>query len=75
MQKLKTKAHKTAADNTKILLYIDPCGACFIGRAGDDLAYHPIPMGAFISESAAKKWADKRFAGGIWSHTDKFRKE
>jgi hypothetical protein len=59
---------KTADDKVVVTLYQDLTLAWFVGTDQQgDVAYHPRPMGAFISERAARKWADAHFLGGTFS--------
>jgi hypothetical protein len=64
--KLEAKLHKIAADGSVLTVYRDPSGGWYLGRPGNDLAYHPTPMGAFASAMAAQRWADRLFPGGAW---------
>lgn len=65
MAKLRPRSAKRAADASSVTLYQDSAGAWFAGREGDPRV-DPVPMGAFISEDAARKWADASFPGGDW---------
>ena len=64
--KLNPKYRKTDEEGVEVTLFQDIAEAWYLGRPGDDEAYHPTPMGAFISEAAARKWADHHFSGGDW---------
>ena len=68
MAHFKAKYQKKADDGSSVTLYKDPTGAWFVGRP-DTPAYAPIPMGAFISLPAARRWADRHFPGGSWAVT------
>lgn len=58
--------HKLDDAEVRVTVYRDPSGGWFLGREGDDQAYAPIPMGAFISARAAQRWGDRHFPGGSW---------
>lgn len=66
MAKYRRKAEKRADDGSLLILYQDTSdGSWFVGRPGDS-TLDPVPMGAFCSAGAARRWADSRFAGGTW---------
>lgn len=69
MAGFKRKRCKTADDGSTVTLHRDASGGWYVGRPGDDIAYHPTPMGAFATEVAARNWADRRFPGGSWDQT------
>ncbi len=45
-------------------------GSWFVGSEADP-NLHPIPLGAFVSRDAARKYADSRFTGGAWHPVDR----
>ena len=66
MSGFKPKFRKKDDEGVEVTLYEGAAAAWFIGREGDDIAYHPTPMGAFGNEQGARKWADHKFPGGTW---------
>jgi hypothetical protein len=66
MAHFKKVSSKTAGDDFPVTLYKDSIGAYYVGHPGDR-STHPIPMGAFASRQAARRWADRRFPGGRWA--------
>ncbi len=66
MSHYQARVQKKAMEGTPVTVYTDPSGAWFVGAPGD-MSCHPIPMGGFISEAAARRWADLHFPGGTWS--------
>ena len=66
MAKFKAKYHKIASDGSVVTIYREHTGGWYVGKPGNDLAYHPTPMGAFSGVAAAQRWADRLFPGGTW---------
>jgi hypothetical protein len=48
-----------------VLLQNRQDGSWFVG-SDDDATLHPIPLGAFASRAAARRFADGRFPDGEW---------
>ena len=66
MSAFKPVQKKTADDGKEIRLCLDGHHAWFIERPVDREA-QTHPMGAFISDEAAKAWADHHHPGGAWT--------
>lgn len=58
-------SEKTAADGNRLVLCVDGHEAWFIERP-TDRQVGSSPLGGFRSEEAARRWADRSFAGGSW---------
>ena len=66
MAKYRVGATKRSDGDFEIQLLEDRAGAWFVCKLGDENLAR-VPMGAFVSRDAARRWADQRFAGGRWS--------
>lgn len=56
---------RTLDDGNEVRLVVDGHLAWFVERP-EDRAAHAHPMGAFITEEAARRWADHHVPGGQW---------
>lgn len=66
MATFRARFEKQAADGARVVLFqVATDGSWFVGSESDPWL-HPIPLGAFCSREAARKWADARFPGGDW---------
>ncbi len=67
MPSFKPREHKTAEGGGRVIVYRDSTGAWYVGAPAAGEPCSPMPMGAFITREAARRWADRRFPGGAWS--------
>ncbi len=66
MTSYKMREHKHLSDGSVVTLVQDIAAhGWFVGHFGDP-ALDPIPLGAFCSREAARHYADRHFAGGVW---------
>lgn len=67
MAKFELREIREASDGSKVKLFQDAHDTSwFVGKAGDS-KLEPVPMGAFCSADAARRWADQTFPGGAWA--------
>lgn len=72
MASYRRRESKQGDDGKTVILYQNiHDGSWFVGRVGDR-ALDPVPLGAFESAEAARRWADAEFKGGVW-HPDRGR--
>jgi len=65
MTSFKPFKKKTSDDGDEVVICLDGHRAWFVERPEDREA-HAQPIGAFIDEEAARRWADRHFEGGDW---------
>jgi hypothetical protein len=66
MAKLLLRSEKTASDGSTVTMLQNANDhGWYVGHKGDP-RFEPIPLGAFQSKDAARRYADHNFPGGDW---------
>lgn len=66
MAAYRLRESKQDDSGSQVILYQDKNDSSWAVGRKDDPGLDPIPMAAFVSADAARKWADAQFKGGTW---------